>query len=266
LRRSADGSLAKVAEAARGHKGVVSRYIDDPFLLDGRKADLRLYVLVTSYAPLTVYMYRSGFARFSSYRYNTNAKNLGDTYVHLTNVAVQKTGPGFDAGAGSKWPLRAYRLFLVGKYGHQATDKMFLDVEDLCVNTLLSVQKVMISDKHCFEMYGYDILIDEMLKPWLIEVNASPSISADTIQDYDLKFGLLEDVYAVNDVEGKLGHGVDGRPLEPQVGGFDLIYHGEKNKPDRGTTYNSKLGCFEPNERLRSLKKLYAKHGLNYPQ
>ena len=125
-------------------------------LIGGKKFDLRLYVLVTSYAPLTVYMYRSGFARFSSYRYNTNHKNLGDTFVHLTNVAVQKTGPGFDAGAGSKWPLRAYRLFLVGKYGHQATDKMFLDVEELCINTLLSVQKVMISDKHCFEMYGYD--------------------------------------------------------------------------------------------------------------
>lgn len=242
---------------------VVQRYIENPQLIGGKKFDLRLYVLVTSYAPLTVYMYRSGFARFSSYRYNTNAKNLGDTYVHLTNVAVQKTGPGFDAGAGSKWPLRNYRLFLISKYGHQATDRMFSDVEELCVNTLLSVQKTMISDKHCFEMYGYDILIDDTLKPWLIEVNASPSISADTIADYDLKFGLLEDVYTVLDVEGRLRERDDGK-LEPLIGGFDLIYNAGPIKGDRDSrlaTCTSKLGCFDESERRRALQQLFARRG-----
>jgi hypothetical protein len=65
-------------------------------------------------------------------------------------------------------------------------------------------------------------------------------------------------VYTVNDVEGKLGHGVDGRPLEPTVGGFDLIYHGAPVRADRQETYTSKLGCFDADARKRSLKKMWA--------
>ena len=53
-------------------------------------------------------------------RYNVHAKNLGDTYVHLTNAAIQKTAPGYDAGAGCKWPLRNLKLYLIGKFGLQA--------------------------------------------------------------------------------------------------------------------------------------------------
>ena len=69
-------------------------------------------------------------------------------------------------------------MFLTSKHGGAATDKLFKDMEDIIIRSLFSVQRSMINDKHCFELYGYDMLFDDDLKPWLIEVNASPSVSS----------------------------------------------------------------------------------------
>ena len=96
---------------------------------------------------------------------------------------------------------------------------MLKQMDDIFIKSLQSVQKIMINDKHCFELYGYDILLDGNLKPWLIETNASPSLSASNQEDNDLKIRLLEDMLNVVDMEGRL----TGK--EKRVGGFDLIYN-----------------------------------------
>ena len=60
----------------------------------------------------------------------------------------------------------------------------------------------MASDRNnSFELYGFDILFDSKLDPWLIEVNGSPSMTANTSDDYKLKMGLLEDTLLVVDID-----------------------------------------------------------------
>ncbi|KAJ8303559.1 hypothetical protein KUTeg_019955 [Tegillarca granosa] len=194
------------------------------------------------YNPLKVWLYRGGFARFSNTRFSL--ESIEDTYVHLTNVAVQKNAPDYDPEKGCKWSTQQLRKYLSAKHGVDA-----------------SVQKIIINDKHCFEMYGYDVLLDVDLKPWLIEINASPSLTASGKEDYELKYGLLNDLLNVLDLENRL----TGK--EKRIGGWDLIWDDGIVLADDGnmectsngstsvTTTNSFLGC--NNNRKTQLREIF---------
>ena len=97
---------------------------DPPFLLDNLKSDIRLYVLVTSFSPLTVWIHRGGFARFSHSRYSAEPSDIANMFMHLTNVAVQKTAENYDAKSGMKWAIQGLKLYLVSKHGAAAVDAL----------------------------------------------------------------------------------------------------------------------------------------------
>jgi len=67
---------------------VICRYIDRPLLVGGKKFDLRIYVLVTSYRPLKVWLSSCGFARFCNEKYSSDLSEIDNMMIHLTNVAI----------------------------------------------------------------------------------------------------------------------------------------------------------------------------------
>ena len=73
------------------HNSVVQEYLENPFLVDNLKFDIRLYVFVTSVDPLRVYLFDDGLVRFATEEYQkpTN-ENMKNTYIHLTNYSVNK--------------------------------------------------------------------------------------------------------------------------------------------------------------------------------
>lgn len=230
---------------------IAQKYVMNPLLIGGKKFDLRVYALVTNFNPLTIYVYRCGFARFTHARYSNDLNDLDNQFIHLTNVAIQKNCDNYDKTTGGKWNLRNLRIYLYSRYSKKKVDYMFDAVEDVIVHSIESVSKIIVNDKHCFELYGFDILIDDQLNPVLIEINSNPSLSANTKQDNDMKVGMLDDMLTIIDIEKVLvGE-------ETQIGGFDLIYKGSPIRKDESLTKRSNLGCF--NDRDTQLKKLAKK-------
>ena len=99
--------IAQLGKNAFNQSCIIQRYITNPLLIMGYKWDLRLYVLVTSVQPLTIFMYEEGLVRFSTKKFSLRGKDISDRYVHLTNSSVNKHNQKKDLSIGpnSKWTL-----------------------------------------------------------------------------------------------------------------------------------------------------------------
>ncbi|PCI27234.1 hypothetical protein COB52_05110 [Candidatus Kaiserbacteria bacterium] len=82
---------------------VVSRYISNPLLINGHKFDLRIYVLVSSFEPLRVYVFKEGLTRFASEPYS-NSHSKSNKFVHLTNYSINKKNDNFVQNEVSPFP------------------------------------------------------------------------------------------------------------------------------------------------------------------
>lgn len=75
---------------------MAQRYLHKPYLIDGLKFDLRVYVLITSVFPLRIFMYEEGLARFATSEYvSPVGSNLNNLFMHLTNYAINKDANNF---------------------------------------------------------------------------------------------------------------------------------------------------------------------------
>ncbi|XP_062268066.1 probable tubulin polyglutamylase TTLL2 [Platichthys flesus] len=174
---------------------IVQRYVSDPLLISGYKFDLRIYVCVKSFHPLTVYIHQEGLVRFATEKFSL--ASLGNLFAHLTNSSINKLGPFYRAekesvGRGCKWTMSKFRHFLRS----QDVDELPLwqRISNIVTLTLLSIAPSVPSCPNCLELFGFDILVDVGLKPWLLEVNCSPALTLDCPADVSVKTGLISDL------------------------------------------------------------------------
>ncbi|XP_049952504.1 tubulin polyglutamylase TTLL5 isoform X2 [Schistocerca serialis cubense] len=186
---------------------VVAKYIDNPLLVDGHKCDLRLYVVVTSYDPLLVYLYEEGLVRFATVKYDSGGKHLWNPCMHLCNYSINKYHSDYvksdDPEAedvGHKWTLSALLRHL--RAAGTDTALLMSRIEEVIVKSILASAPPIVAacrmfvphTHNCFELYGFDILVDSELKPWLLEVNLSPSLGCDSPLDVRVKSAMLVDL------------------------------------------------------------------------
>ncbi|CAD8087330.1 unnamed protein product [Paramecium sonneborni] len=187
--------IKKLKDVKANESMVIQQYISKPLLIDKKKFDLRLYVLIISLDPYLCYINKEGLARFCTVDYEKpNDKNLRNPFMHLTNYSLNKRNTNFqfyngknilDINEGTKRTYSSIKKNLeIQGYNNQDIENQ---IDTLVVaylqsllpflefNQKLVFQKKVGEVKQCFQILGIDILLNEKGKPWLLEVNSNPS-------------------------------------------------------------------------------------------
>lgn len=168
---------------------VVQRYIDRPYLIEGRKGHCRIYGLITSADPLRAYVYSEGIVRIAPEPYDPDAAKGGGPSMHVTNTALHVGHPDLDISqdasqddVGSIRSLSALlrRMTADGLDGSKVLDE---------IKTLMEWHVRMLAAQGLFvrqaagrpprafppKLFGLDVLIDAEGHPWLIEMQRTPA-------------------------------------------------------------------------------------------
>ena len=161
----------------QSNKIILQKYIEQPLLYNGRKFDVRMWVLL-SY-DMKVYVFKEGHLKATSYKYDLENKNA---FVHLTNYSVQKYSDNFSKfERGNEISFDEFQLSLQKDYNLNNINvrkEIFNSIKNVIGISMKSVKKSINENnrKGCFEIFGYDFMFDKDLNPYLIEINTNPGL------------------------------------------------------------------------------------------
>jgi hypothetical protein len=172
--------------------GIVQVYINS-FLYNSHRMDLRIYVLVTRVTPVEIYVYRNGITRICAL-----SAGLDSRYSYLTNIAVNSTFPGELSGELLELLTNCFPKVGVDPQA------LWRGIDRIAILTVLSVydqllrgereQRRRLGFTRCFQLFQFDILLDEQFKPWLLEVNYRPSLKYQKPHERRMKERLIADL------------------------------------------------------------------------
>lgn len=241
IRKPRDGArgegvalVVDVNDAARlGDTWLVQQYVATPHLIDGYKYTLRFYAAITSVVPLVVYVFDDGFTKFASRPYPSDPRNLS-RFAHLTNPDVLSHDT--EVPTSSRNLVRADYRARLHRDGHDP-DRLLATIDRIIAATIAAARERLRAGVEaqtrytagCFELLGFDILVDADLKPWLLECNLAPSLDVEAApseraarEEAAVKGRLVADLAALIGLTGaRPGH------EHRRVGGFRRIFPAE---------------------------------------
>lgn len=133
-------------------------------------------------------------------------ENLHDRLAHLSNYALNKKNrqnpQNLDAELACKWSLATLLHELQRQALVKTPETLLAKIRAIICKTILAAEAHLTSTWHqfaprraCYELFGFDLMLDADVRPWLLEVNVSPSVMGTSPLDRRIKGLLVSDLF-----------------------------------------------------------------------
>ncbi|XP_033113737.1 uncharacterized protein LOC117114242 [Anneissia japonica] len=139
---------------------LIQRYIANPLLLDGKKFDVRSYMLIASTTPFIVF-FHPGYCRLSCDNYDPDSHDLAR---HLTNQYQQKKNPSYqDIKEDTVWSMDRFNEYVNGLASEKGLSK------DWVLNSF-TVSLLLIESLHrLYASFNF-------FQVYVLEINCNPAL------------------------------------------------------------------------------------------
>jgi len=170
---------------------IIQKYMETPYLYKGYKFDIRVYATLTH--EMELYVFPESYVRLSSYPYTLDKMNY---YIHLTNNAVQSACKGYGA-------LLKGNIFPISELERQAVEEgkqtaPFMQQIKETIRTAFDATFDLLNPNfraHSFELFGFDFMVDNEFKVWMLECNSGPSLCESNQFLSSLLHRMLDDLF-----------------------------------------------------------------------
>jgi len=174
---------------------LVQELLQDPFIIDGRKTNMRFYLLlVCNNGQITAYVHDEGFMYYTAEKFH---KNSIDHKVNITTGYI-------DRSVYDKNPLTLgdFRKYIDTNHNNGTINShiifnRILDVMNKLTNAIGSsvCQDTSLFKCNTFQIFGVDIALNEQLIPQIMEVNKGPDLGGKDERDLTIKKKVVADMF-----------------------------------------------------------------------
>ena len=196
---------------------LITKYLYNPHLIKGFKYDLRFHGLVSTIKPLKLYLYNEGLVRLASEKYNFSITNPDNRYTFLTNLFINKKNknkfiypknlPNMEES--NLWNLETFQKYCARNNINYT--QIFTEVGDIFIKMMITVREkiinyIKINDleySNFYHLIGFDIILDENLKPYLLETNRRCGFRDDNDAEKFFTYNIVADTLNIIGIRSK---------------------------------------------------------------